>query len=528
MNQPINAPTVQIYEPYSTTLRADPRNELAGATVLAITKSWPGGIYTTANIMIRRNVDDTLPWRGSDRVVIRNGHTVIFEGAIAGIGRRVGQGADQAVILECVGYWGWLLGRTTWDKRWADNRISDAVWRVDTTAAAAELATDDRLARIRVTPKAEAWTTEQYSIAYTMPTGETIKRVVLDRELQEGTQQWKIGLYDPVGAAFEWQQTTSGTGSQDDTLGTPRQKMEFRFESNTSPQTPTADGTYFGEISNVVVYSETGNIDLTEITKDIRTQVSNLNSDEGNIDSNTFTLEPFFTNGSEKMTDILIRATSFGDASFNQWAAYIRESDIAATPDGKPVLFLKQYPALTDYDYAIRIDEARLAAPFELVKDIAGIANWIAVRYRDQEDNRDIIITPDDDSSLTDSDSVTKWGELHLVTNIGVATQAMALNIGQRILAQRKDPRFVVSGPIVVNEKIRNKAGNVTPACEVMPGKRIKIENFLDDEADVSGAGLTFYVSMAVYDDTFQQVQISTGTPDALGVILAQRDLRGL
>src|SRR6185436_13369482 len=121
--------------------------------------------------------------------------------------------------------------------------------------------------------------------------------------------------------------------------------------------TPTEDGAFFGKFSNIRVYTETGSINGQEIAKDIRAKVTALNSDESNIGALTLSLVPFVTADNEIITSILQRAVDYGDASFNAWAAYLRESDSAATPNGGPVLVLEAQPALTDYDYAVSITD---------------------------------------------------------------------------------------------------------------------------------------------------------------------------
>jgi hypothetical protein len=340
-------------------------------------------------------------------------------------------------------------------------------------------------------------------------------------------QEWEIKVYDPVGAADVWSVTADGTGSQDVTLGTPRQYLDFEFKSKANRQMPPDRELFFGEVSNVVMYSETGNIYLEEIAKDIRAQVSNLNSDETNIDSNSLSLVPFLTNGPETTASILQRAATYGDASFNQWDAYLLPSDDAASPDGKPVLAVEQYPALTDYDYSIRVDEENVLPPLEIDQDVDDIVNWVSVVYRNDENNRKVVITPDDDANLKDTDSIAAWGERHLPRplNAGQATVAMAKNLARRVLNARKDPRFYVSGPIRVVGYIRAKDGQQVPCSKIRAGKRIRIENFLEDLAGTTDAGLTFIITSTRYDDSRETCLISTGIPDELSAFLAQRTL---
>ncbi len=60
---------------------------------------------------------------------------------------------------------------------------------------------------------------------------------------------------------------------------------------------------------------------------------------------------------------------------------------------------------------------------------------------------------------------------------------------------------------------IRTKAGDTIPANKVQAGKRIRIENYLDD---LSGEGLTFVVSRTTYNDSTQTASLSIGIQDNL------------
>lgn len=518
---------VEIYQRYSTTPRPDPDNELSGAVIAPFSTFFPGGLFGTAEIFIPRQANKMHYWRGGDRLVIRSGQAIVWEGEIVRIGYSIGPDAEQGLSIQAAGYWGALLGKRTANKVWADTRIGTDVWRVNTSTSGAELATDDRQARIRITPKAEDWTAgDIYGITYTMPTGQTIKRVTLDYDMQEGGQAWELRLRDTAGGTNIWSVTSSGTGSRDDTLGTPRQSLELQFVAGAN-QTAKADGTYYGEISNVVVYSETGAINLTEIASDLLAAVSELSSDASNLDSNTFSLAPFSTNGFEPVADILTRAASFGDSSYNPWFVAVLDSERAASPDGSPVLQVAQYPALTDYDYVIRMNEQNVVAPIEIDWDYDGIVNWVTVAYRDQENNRDVLITPDDDANLKDQDSIDLYGERHLARPLSarVSSSAAATNLARRYLDQYMAPRIIASGPIKVVGHIETKNGRTVPVDSIQAGKRIRLENFINDI--VFGTGLTFIITQTQYDDRTRTCSISTGLPDALDVYLAQLELGG-
>lgn len=667
---------IHVYEPFSTTIRDDPNDDLLKATILDISTYFPGGRFGTCRIYVPRDVTRAIPWNGTDRVEIRNALDVIWEGEITNINYTVGKGAEQGILITANGYWGTYLDRQTTHKVWADVRVSPDVWRPDDTAAGADMVQLKREGGLLFMPKNEEWAEDQtFTVRYTMPTGQTIKRIKTTRTMIEsaeitprsvvhhdggsfgsylsnmydddtgtssditltsddylyvncpypyitgirfdlgasvnnnvatmscqffngeaweiyatitdntdsggatfavdGTidfgapvevnrlttgpddyehsgywvrfspsanldivtikeiyvvmdQEWALILYDPVGTTNIWQLESNTSASADDsTLGTPRQYMDFRYRSKKENQRPPNRELFYAELTSIEVYSETGNINVVEIVKDVGIASSKINSDESYLDTptNVLSLVPFLTNGPETRASIMLRAASYGDEDFNSWEPYLLPSVDAATPAGTPVLALKQYPDLSDYDYAIRIDESNVIPPLSISRNFADIVNWVSVIYRDAENNRKVIVTADDDANLKDTDSSDDWWARHLKRplNAGQATATMAKNLARRVLAARKDPSLYMQGPIKIAGYIRAKSGDHVPAANIRAGKRIKIENFLDDVTGEVGAGMTFIITGTKYDDRKEVCSITTGIPDVLAAFLAQQ-----
>lgn len=664
MRTPHNNLAVRFFAALSTSLSSNALEAMQRAQVIEYETFAPGGRYGSALVFVPWDVSDTFPVKGGDRVAIYNGLKIVYEGEVAAPSYELSTGAEQGIMLLCSGYWGARLRKRSWNKRWADRRLTDDVWVIDTTADGAEKATLDRENRLRITPKREPWKNgELYSVVYTMPTGETIKRVTLSYDfvespestpeqvnhytggapvdkantyddnpatsntvtlltsteylyallrhewatgvrfdfgatvngnaatmtvqyydedagwkalsISDGTasggatwaqdgamtwagiklgsvthngkrgpwvrlqpsanltanvvinevygqhaQQWELRLRDTVGAANIWSLTANGSSTRDDTLGTPRQSLALQLVAGGDYE-GLPDGSIYGQISNVVVYSETGSINLTEIAKDVRAEDTDLSSDVYDIGSNTFSLVPFLTDGNESLTSILERAASFGDASFNSWDVYLDNSERAGTPNGKPVVVVEQYGSLTGYDYAISLTDSNLEAPISLVgPDTAGIVNWVSVEYID-DNGKAQVITPDDDANLKDATSITKYGQRDIAQPLsaGHTTATIAKNLARRYLAAYKDPRYYVNGPIRAKGFIRGANGNSLPAADVRAGKRLRIENFLDD---LSGTGLTFIVSHTRFSADGEVVEMSTGVLDDMAIFMAQ------
>ena len=508
--------------PTSTTELIDVSGALDYARVESFGTCYPGGLYTTARVRVPQVITQARLIKENQRVAIYNGLSLVWEGVTSEISLSV-NGTEQWLDVACVGQWGPQIRSRTLNKAWADNRLSEDTWVRQAQGDKDNQANVDRMNRISVGPQAVAWTAGEVVAAfrYTMPTGQTIKRIVATLKNRESGQDWTTRLRDTVGASTLASESGDGvTTATDTTLGTPRQYIEFQFISNAN-QTPT---NAYGRLSAVMVYSETGSINPTEIVKDIRAALASLNADESLIGSNTFALEPFVTNGQESIETVLQRLAGFGDASFNPWAVQLLRSDLAQTVDGKPVLSFAAYPALTDYDYAVTLDE--LDGQVDIKRTVDGaVYNWIAVRYRDELNNRQVVITPDDYATLKDDTSIAAWGQRELIVDCDTGSATTALNYGRRVLGWKKDAKYKVTSPLRMAGTIRAKSGQRVPTCQVAAGSRVKVENFLTDEVGVTGAGLTFIITATMYRPDTQTIEISTGVPDNLAVFLARREM---
>lgn len=496
--------TIEAYSS-GTTRIADPRNELNLAGSVRFATGYPGGLYLDASLIVPRSV---LAWwavNGAQRLVIRNGQSIAYEGYISDLTRAL-DANSQAVEIACIGGWGQIMLNRRWRKRWADTRITEDVW-VTKTSDNPDMFNQDRYGnRLQATPKDGITfaSNDGTSWRYTMPTGQTVKRITYDYDLQEGAQAWALGLYNVGTSTAVVEITSTGTGSTDHTLATPSQSIDLYFLSKAS-QTGAGDGTIYGQFTNIVVYSETGSINLTEIAKDVRGQLGELNSDETQIDSNTLALVPFLADEWRTMADILVEAVSYGDSSFDRWGVQLLASETATTPNGEPVLSVEQYPATTDWDYAVRLDEAE--APLNLRQDFNQIANWIIVEYSDAN-GRTQYQTPDDTAALKDQTSIDAYGQRDYVLSLGYSDSTEADNAGQRYLAAYKDPTWTVDGPIGVTGYIRSKSGQRIPASLVQAGKRVKVENFITD--------LVFLITRTDYEDDRERASLHVGPPPPL------------
>lgn len=500
---------------------------------------YPGG-FSVCSLILRRDPTAPLPFGGTDMVRLYNGPRVVWEGYISSILPFVDDNS-AGVRVSAVGAWGWLLN-TTIDKRWADNRTSADVWvEMPTYYNANDVTPDqvmnvDRLdGRIRIQPRGMAYTAGQYHrLRYSQPTGQTSKRFTWSYEMQEGAQAWSLELFNETSTASVWQILVSGTGTVDHTFATPTQHM-FLLLASVNNQTPAGDGAIFGQIDGNIsgatpfsVYSETGNINCYEVFRDVRALVSELSADESMISSSlTVSVEPFMTNGHEAYRSILTRIAGYGTASYGAIGYGIREC--AQSSDGKPILFAEPWPDVSSYDYEVSLRGQNISGSLAIARDFGGIVNYVVLTYQNGL-GETVTLTPADDSTLTDADSVATYGTRAMTSplSLGQVGDTAAAQYGRRFLAARKTPQVYVSGSIKVKGYIHGKGGERIPVANVRAGERVKIVDFVSDVLDVTGAGYTAVVTFAEYSDTDGgSVTLSFGVPDNLAIMLARAQLIG-
>ncbi len=511
--------SVEVYSS-GTTLLDVPDLSLKRAGRIHFRKQYPGGLYADGSLYVPRPVLDEWLIEGAQRVVFRNGHDLAYDGWISSQRYFIGE-TEQGITLPLAGATDHILINNAWRKWWADADVTERHWTYDLAASAAMKCTLDRSNRLRFVPKNEQWTAAQYAQAYhKQPVGETTKRVAGSVQLQEGAQAWKIELFRSTdGSAWTLDTTlrnTTGTSTFDVTLGAATRWIAVRFTNDSGGnQTPTADGSFFAEVYNLRVYSETGNIYADEIFKDVRAKFSTLlNADVSQIVAagTPLSLVPYIADGIS-LADILDDVLRYGDGVTppNRYAWGLLDSERSDNPDGKPMLFLEAYPSLTDYEYVFDLRHGNVVADVTPYRDYEAVRNWIAVRWLD-ENNIEQVITPDDDASLKDDSSIARYGhrEVEGGLRLGQATQALALAFGQRYLAQWKKAPWRTESPFAVRGFLVDKNGLEVPTSLVDAGDRIKAVGWPEDE---EGQDIIMIMSMVEYEDETENLTISPGAP---------------
>ena len=144
-----------------------------------------------------------------------------------------------------------------------------------------------------------------------------------------------------------------------------------------------------------------------------------------------------------------------------------------------------------------------------MAESIKDTANYIFVRYR-AETGRSKTVGPDDDATLTDSDSTSEaWGQIDKTIRSRETTQANAINAGQRYLAHFKDRQWYMRRPVQVQGYLESKRRARVPVARVRAGERIKLLDFAGNEK-------IFVITHARYHAERDIVSITGGRPPFL------------
>lgn len=499
---------------------------------------YPGG-YSVIEFFIPCEISTPLDVSEGCKLIAYNWTVEVWHGFITSISWSLGSNGETGIRVMGVGAFGYVFGSRKIDKRWADNRVSADVWVEPVSNWDANDKTRERVAfvdrsdgRIRITPKADSWPIGRwYRLVYTQPTGQTTKRVKGTHQLAEGAQNWTFQLQLLSDASFSFSVSATGTTTSDSTFANPSQIMFLELVSGATQTPSPSDGTYFGELNSsstaFMVYSETGSINAREVAQDIAAMYSEISTNYDRIDSSlTVSVEPFITDGKEIAASVLSRICSYGTSAYKPIGYAVWGSQEVS--DGKPQLVVEPYPEISSYDYIIDAGNPLLIAPIEIVREVAGVVNWVTVRWLDGS-GFEHVISPDDDATLKDLDSIAMYGkrEGESDLSIGLGTQTLAIQAGRALLSRKKNPMPYVSSPIRVYESLRSSAGGEVPVSEVRAGQRIKLVNIADDVLNSSGSGATFVITETLYSDDDQTLTISCGVPDDLATVISSVRVAG-
>ncbi len=509
----------------------DPTGDLIRAGSLTFETGYPAGLYQLCSFYLSRQIDGYLPIYGGNRVVVRDGYTVVYEGYVDSL--EYTQDIDAAgILVKCVGAYGKILMQRYYSKIWIDRRVTADIWKPYVSGFNQDyvyFSRDNTLVGggITIYPLPRTYATgDEMGIIYTASAADPVKRISYTYTIQPAAGSWSIQLdYSSDGSSWTGRtgsNFTTGTGSvvnmyvPSDATPEGRQYVRLRLRSDAN-QAVTGTGQVYATFGDINIWSEseTSPPTLTNICTFIVGKETDINASTAFIGSNTYELTEYTIDDFKSEADILKGAADYGDASFNRWVVGLLDSSYANPADGKPVLYAEAWPDVTaGFDYVVRLDEMNLVGPVTIQQDVGAVKNYVYLRYI-LPNGETKLLSPLDDPALYNQASVTAYGRRDTQFDGKQATRADALNAAKRYLKQYKDPQWRLDNGLQITGYLRTADGGSVPAAQVRAGKRLKIENFAPDAAAWSwGQAVTMVITKTSYDDETATVNLSFGEPD--------------
>lgn len=353
-----------------------------------------------------------------------------------------------------------------------------------------------------------------------------LDNVVIKDIFVQRAQSWKLILYDHTNSTELWSTTTAGSGSQDITLGTSAGTLSFSIRSEAA-QAVVGDDIY-GRITNLALVAEAwdgpANTTVTTLLEDMVHYIGGPFADDYTfIASNTYDLLSTGFVADDLLMSLAEQMDFVGNINATDVAYSVGalESDSIGGTNISPVIYYEAVPLLTDYDYAVRLDEGNLdGVELVLSAETDTLINRVFVKFttpNNQEDWSNVLSY----AGLSNADSQSKYYQRTLVVDGGeAATKALAGPVGAVYINNQSGLQYYVRNPLQLKGTIRTKGGRSVPVSHVRAGTRIKIENFVEDVGDITG-GLTFLISGTDYDDTTGVLSVYTSVPDDMARYLA-------
>lgn len=475
-----------IYTP-SGALVNDPERSVAHFRSVSFGSMWPKG-YATFNATVDRDIFD--PWliKTGYRIVVRDGQKSIYDGRLSAPAASFGDSKSE-VKLSAQG-WFIILTERTIRKRWIDTQfISRIVWPASTetsedqTAPIIEKREKDQVLHVVLrSDDATLTVNDYYTERYYTPTG-AIHKVDYDYSYRtgEGFDFILVGLDTTVEDTETVISTVQASGSVGHTF---TQGSTSGFDLRVAPSLSggsTYDQNDWASFTNFVVYMEyesghsvaTPTYAVGEIVEDVLLLSigSEISADMSQIGGPSTTLDAFITrdDGYQKASSIIEDLSAFSDGSQVTYGLAVWDGD--ASSDGKPLAY---YAArvLTNFEYDLSARDP-FVIDYSIEYSDAELHNWVTVKWKDA-DGIISYLSPNQDSDLKNTDSITEYGERHSETlDAGESSQADAKLMAQRYLAYHKNPLY--KGGITVQGKIRKRGGAMVDVSHVRAGQRIYI-----------------------------------------------------
>jgi hypothetical protein len=213
----MNDNQIRIYDTTSGTPIVDPLGLLDRAEAIQFSTVYPGGIFNTASFFIPCDPVMNSPIKHTQRIVIRNGLTTLWEGFVTSITLVIGK-ERRGLDVQASGYWGLAYKRTKYN-RWIDRRTSSDVFGVWYPEGDGEFDFDQN-GQIKITPKQIDYNIANVKhLKYFVNGASKVKRVVFDYDFAKTCETLPVRAKHYNGSTYTANLTDMIDG--DNTTSTP-------------------------------------------------------------------------------------------------------------------------------------------------------------------------------------------------------------------------------------------------------------------------------------------------------------------
>lgn len=465
----------------------DPERATDYAGPVTIETQLPGG-YGSASFTVHRRIAVDWAVRGAYYVQILAGQKEIYWGQIDSLNRAIRRDG-QIVTITAQGLYS-IINQRRIRKWWIDNSPLERFIRPSTrygTSTPDQDNVDFNVEKKSIVIRGgygdvaknanDFW---QYN--YNVPSGTYIRNLTALYTMRTGEGMraaWRDVTNGDEEAFVEWNDGAEHSGALNATIDGSCNQLGFRLTLTVSDLYDENDRT---KVYDIVIFCHydtlhpnyaaptytTGELIIDALL--VGGCDDEISTDWGGVIDPGYIPTGFITNDFEAVSSIIKRCLRFGDTDLNSYADFVW--GIQGTSDGKARYVIKRRNTLA-YDWIVNLSDL---TAFTDETDITSIENYVIVRYTDAEGLVQFY-TPDDDSTLKDSDSILKYGRRDSpVLSIEKGVAADALRYGKRHLAYKKE--LQPKGSLTASGYIRNAQNIPQPVSFVRAGDVVRIADY--------------------------------------------------
>jgi len=416
------------------------------------------------------------------RVILRKGiRNILFDGVITQMEEGHGDQGDT-ITVNCVGY-NSLLNFEIQNFILSDARLNHWIGSEDASSSFCpekfdhNTSWDDggtQIAGLQFKPRrnVDFETNDYVYLRYTFDFGETPARCTFDYDVAlPGAWPGKLELRDD-NANVLLSVTATGSDTEDITITGATEYIEFRFYVTSAGENTAVDGTVYGRVTDLTIYSTTDTVDAARVAEEIVGYMStnfDFSNDTSRLVATGYTLPQAAFDTDQTLAEIMAWCVEFGGANYAPiaWGLEFNE---------QRRMFV-ELQDLTTIKYVVPRSAGVRAT---IGGDWGESAQKVYAIYQDELNNTQRT------SISSDTTQITKLGGLYRKEAIqaGRVTQAQAEQAVAYRLSEVKKPK--VSSSFSINGSIRTPSGAHVPLDEIKAGGIVELRDFRAREATLT------------------------------------------